>query len=252
MASEPNVGDGFVMTGAADPVVRFMRWAILFIVVCIVALAGYAVLAGVLNPPAPRTQAEAILASAEAAVRLDPGNGQAWAQLARAQYLMGERAESAKTIAQARKRVKDRTILWVYNQELDQLVRDGKNPEALKKSTEYVQKDIDFRTEQAEDYLARGINPPLDAQNAENQTTIQLFLLRATAQMNLKKPKDAVVSYDNALRMSPMAADVLALRGWAKLEAGDEKGAKKDFESSLKYLPGNEAATEGLEELEAK
>jgi tetratricopeptide (TPR) repeat protein len=147
--------------------------------------------------------------------------------------------------------VKDSSILWDNNQELDMLIRDGKNAEALKKSTAYVQKDVDLRAKTQQEYAGRGISVPLEAQDLANQTTIQLFLLRASAQMNLEKFDDAVVSYNNALKMSPMAADVLALRGWAKLESGDKKGAKKDFEASLKYLPDNESATEGLAELKA-
>ncbi|HET6351279.1 MAG TPA: tetratricopeptide repeat protein [Coriobacteriia bacterium] len=233
-------------TENGDSVVQWLRWAILIVVISIIALAAFAAISGVFTPAAPRTQAESVLLRAKAAVKVSPGSGQAWAQLARAQYLTGDKGRAYDSIAQARKRVKDETILWVNNQEVDMLIRDGKNAEALKKTDTYIQKDVDLRIVADAANKAKGISPPLETQDQRNQTTIQLFLMRATAEMNLKKYKDAVVSYTNALKMTPNAADVLTYRGLAQLKAGDKKGAKADFEQALTYMPDYTPAQAGL------
>ena len=51
-----------------------------------------------------------------------------------------------------------------------------------------------------------------------------------------------------ALQLDDKAADLVTLRGWAKLRAGDKKGAAKDFQNALKFLPGDASATNGLKE----
>lgn len=231
-----------------DRIVVFLRWAIIFVIVCILCLALYAVLAGVLSPPAPRTQAELILARSEAAVQANKKDGQSWAQLARAQYLTGKKKEAYATIAQARKSIEETEspILWVNNQELDMTIRDGKNEQALKMADKFIKMDADIRIKQRAAELNKGIDQPLEGQSTENQTTIELFLMKAAAEGNLKKHKDAVKSYDNALLMAPRASDILAMRGWAKLDAGDKAGAKKDFQAALKFMPDLESAKAGL------
>lgn len=242
------------LSAGPDRVVVVLRWAIIFVVVCIVSLALYAVMAGALDPPAPRTQAELVLARSEAAVQANKKNGQAWAQLARAQYLTGKKDEAYATIALARKSVKanERPMLWVNNQELDMLIRDGKNEQAAKRAVVYVKTDAEIRVRERADQLAKGIDQDLQAQDAANQTSITLFMLKATAESNLKKYNDAVKSYDNALLMNPALSDVLTLRGWAKMNAGDKTGAKKDFESALKYMPDLESAKAGLKAIDSK
>lgn len=235
-----------------DRVIVAMRWAIVFMVVCIATLAAYAVVAGVFRPPAPRTQAESILSRSKASVQANKEDGQAWAQLARAQYLTGNKNEAYETIALARRSVEasERPILWINIQELDMTIRDGKNEQALKMADTFVKKDADIRVRERAEELSKGIDQSLEAQTVQNQPSIELFLLKATAESNLKKHKAAIESYDNALLMVPLASDILTLRGWAKLNAGDEKGATKDFETALKYMPDMESAKAGLQAIE--
>ena len=166
----------------------------------------------------------------------------------RVQYLTGRKDEAYATIALARRSVEasERPILWVNIQELDMTIRDGKNEQALKSATAFVKKDAEIRLRERAEQLSRGIDQSLEAQTTENQASIELFLLKATAESNLKKYEDAIESYDNALLMAPMASDILALRGWAKLSADDAKGAKKDFKTALKYMPDLESAKAGL------
>ncbi len=231
-----------------DRVVVSLRWAIIFVVVCIVSLALYALMAGVLTPPAPRTQAELILARSKEAVQANSQDGQAWAQLARAQYLTGKMEEAYATISLARGTIEatESPILWVNNQELDMTIRDGENERAVEMAEGFIKADADIRVRERAEQLAQGIDLPLEAQDLRNQTSIELFLLKATAESNLEKYADAVKSYDNALLMAPRASDLLTLRGWAKLQAGDVPGAKEDFETALKYIPDLESAKAGL------
>jgi tetratricopeptide (TPR) repeat protein len=115
----------------------------------------------------------------------------------------------------------------------------------------FVKTDAEIRVKERAAQLAQGIDIALDAQTAENQTSIELFLLKATAETNLGKHQDAVKSYDNALLMAPLASDLLVLRADAKYRAGDEKGAKEDYQTALKYVPDLEAAKAGLSTIEA-
>lgn len=247
--SQNTVVEEYVDQGP-DRVTQVLKWAILFVVVCIAVLAVYAVVAGVVMPPAPRTQAEALLNSGEAAVQKNPGNGKAWAQYARVLYLTGSKDEAWDALKRARKAVKDETILWVNVQEVDMLLTEGKDEDVLKKSKDYIQQDINFRGKANAELGAKGIKAPLEA--IDNEPTIQMFVMRATAEGNLKKYKDAVRDLDNALVLDPQAADIIALRGWAKLNAKDKKGAKADFETALKFLPDNQSAQSGLEALKSK
>jgi tetratricopeptide (TPR) repeat protein len=224
--------------------VRLLTLAVFFTIVCILSLLVYALLAGVFMPPAPRTRAEAVLAEAKAAVGANPGNGKAWANYAEAMYATGDKSGAFAAITQANKQVKDTTILLVNNAELHLLLLDGQNAEVVKRSTKYVQKDIDLRAAVADKNITKGIAVPLDMQ--DNASTVDLFTLRGTAEGNLKKWKDAATDYGNALKIDPQAADVQILRGWASLYAGDMVAAKADFENALRFLPGDRSATDGL------
>jgi tetratricopeptide (TPR) repeat protein len=236
-----------------DRIAVLLRWAILFVVACILCVAAYAVLAGVWNPPAPRTQSELILATSRAAVEQNKQDGQAWAQLARAQYFTGDIEAAYATISEARKSVEadERPLLWVNNQELDMLIRDGKTEEALQKAETFIKTDATIRAREKEELLAKGITADVDAQAQENQTTIELYLLRATAEMNLKQLDKAVKSYNEALVLAPRASDILSLRGWAKLDQEDREGARQDFEAALRFMPDLESAKAGLEAIES-
>lgn len=236
-----------------DHVVKILRWGIVFIVLCLVSLALYAVTAGVVSPPAPRTQAESVLMRAQAAVDANEKDGLAWAQLARAQYLMGKKDDAYETIARARTVVEadERPILWVNNQELEMVISDGNNERALEMAEAFIKTDAQIRVDERAAELSQGIDQSLEAQTTENQTSIELFLLQAQAETNLGRFDEAVEAYDNALLMAPMASDILVLRGSVKLSAGDIPGAKEDFQAALRYMPDLESAKAGLRAAES-
>ena len=227
-----------------DGVTRFLRWAIFFVILTIVCVLVYALLAGVFSPPAPRTLLESTLNRSQAAVTQDSGDGSAWASLAGAQYANGEKEAAWATIAKARKKVQDRTILQVNNRELDFLIIEGKNAEAIKRADEFIETEANYQMEEKVGNAAKGISVPDQVTN--NQDSVRLFVLKGTAQGNLGKWKDAVKTFDQALLLTDTAADIITLRGWARLRAGNAKGAKKDFARALRYMPGDPSATQGL------
>lgn len=232
-----------------DRVVRLLRFGAVVLVVSILSLVAYALLVGVFKPPAPRTIVEASMLQAEAAVRKAPGNGKAWGALAGAQYAAGDTDKAWKTLTQARKRVKDRTILYVNTQEINFLILEGRDAEAVKRVDKYLEAEVKAQLKEKADALAKGVNVP--DQIAENTDSVRLIVLKGTAQGNLGKWKDAVTTFDIALQLNDRAADILTLRGWAKLRAGDKKGARKDFEEALKFIPNDASAKQGLAEAKA-
>jgi tetratricopeptide (TPR) repeat protein len=229
-----------------DRMVRFLRYGIFFVIVCLLCLVIYALLVGALMPPAPRTQVEAALLDAQAAVKKNPGSGQAWAQLAGAQYAGGDTRSAWNTIASARKSVSDRTILLVNTKELDFLLIEGKNAEVVKKGTEFIKLEAKYQTEALNKQAQKGITIPASLQN--NAEALKLFVDKATAEGNLGQWKASIKTLDEAMLLDDTAADLLTMRGWAKLRAGDKSGAKKDFQRALQFMPNDPSATQGLNE----
>jgi len=236
-------------TTGPDKVSRVLTYGIVLLVISLLCVIIYALLVGIFVPPAPRTLVESSLLEAEAAVKKDPGNGKAWAALAGAQWAGGDRGGAWETLERARKAVKDRTILLVNVKHLQFLLAEGKDAQALKKADEYIELEAKTKVEELNAQAAKGITVPSMIQN--NSDAIQLFLVKATAQGNLGKWKEAVTTLDSALLLDDRAADLLRMRGWAKLKAGDAKGARGDFEQALQFLPGDESATQGLEQAKA-
>lgn len=234
-----------------DPLVRKLILAILFLVVSILSVIIYALATGVVDQPAPRTKAESVLFTNAALVRERPKDGTAWADYAEALYATGDKAGAFSAIKEGRVKAKDSTNIRELNvAEVHLLILEGKNKEAVDKSTAYIQDDIDIRDEQATANFAKLIVVPYMMQ--DNDATIRMFVLRATAQGNLKQWTDAIQSLDNALQFNPEAADIVILRGYARMNSGDKAGARTDFETALKFLPNDQAATKGLKELESE
>ncbi len=227
-----------------DTASKVMRYLILFLVVSILCLLVYALVVGLFAPPAPRTLLESSLARAQAAVKKSPGNGKAWAALARALYAGGEESEAWDAIAQARKRVKDRSILYVNNSELDFLLTEGKDKQVLKRADEFLKVEARYQLEEKATNLQKNIRVP--DQVSDNTDAARLFVLKAAAQGNLGQWKEAAKTLDQVLQLNDTAADVITLRGWARLRSGNKAGAAVDFKRALLFLPSDPSATNGL------
>ena len=179
-------------------------------------------------------------------MKKNPGNGQAWAALAGAQWTAGDRSEAWATLAQARKRVKDDSLVVVNMMTLRFLSAEGKDAEVVKQGDQYIKAAALNRTKQIEANLARGIKTPADAANNSNE--IEMLMLKAASQGNLGKWKEAVKTLDYAVELDPLGADLMTLRGWAELRAGNKAAAIKDFKQALAFMPGNASAAKGLKE----
>lgn len=233
-----------------DRVATVLKYAIAFLVVAVICVLLYALVVGVFAPPAPRTLVESSLLQAQAAVKKDAGNGQAWAALAGAQWASGDEAAAWATLEQGRKKVKDGSIVVINVMTLRFLEAEGKNDELLKKANEYIKAASKYRITQLEKDRARGITTP--AEMTDNTKEIELLVLQAAALGNTAKWKEAVKSLDYAIELDPLGADLYTQRGWAKLRAGDKAAAKKDFQKALAYIPDNKSAAQGLKEASAK
>lgn len=231
--------------GEADPRARYLGLGIVFLIVCILCVVIYALLTGVFGTSAPRTLLEASGERAETAVLESPGSGLAWSALAASRYAAGDTEGAWDAIAQGAAKVKDHSILNVHTRELEFLIYEGRDQEALAKALEYVKAEEEYRLREAQENAAKGITVP--AGSGDYGETGRLYVLQASAQGNLEMWADAIASLSIALELDDKAADVHTLRGWAKFRSGDTAGAKADFEAALRYIPDYESARQGLE-----
>ncbi len=233
-----------------DRVGTVLKYAIAFVGVTILCLLLYALIVGVFAPPAPRTLVESALLQAQAAVKKSPGNGQAWAALAGAQWASGDEAAAWATLENGRKKVKDNSIVVINLMNLRFLSAEGKDAEVVKKGDEFIKAAALYRTKEIEKAAAKSIRVP--AELNDNSREIEMMTLKAASLGNLGKWKDAAKTLDFAIELDPLGADLLTMRGWARLRAGDKGGAKKDFQKALGYMPDNASAAQGLKEAAAK
>jgi tetratricopeptide (TPR) repeat protein len=229
-----------------DRIATVLKYAVAFFIVTILCVLMYALIVGVFAPPAPRTLIESSLLEAQAAVKANPGSGQAWGALAGAQWAAGDESEAWATLEQGRKRVKDGSMVVINVMTLRFLSAEGKDAEILKRADGYIKAAAVTRVNEAAKNAGKGIKTFADS--GDNSREIELFTLKATSQGNLGKWKDAVKTLDIAVELDPLGADLLTMRGWAKLRAGDKKGAKKDFKQALAYMPDNASAKQGMAE----
>lgn len=228
-----------------DPAARYFGFGIVFLIICILCVVIYALVTGVFGAPAPRTLAEAAGAQAEVAVAESPGSGKAWSALAATRYAAGDEEGAWAALEQGATLVKDHSILFVHTRELEFLVAEDRNEEALKKAVDYAKVEGEYRAKEAAENVAKGITVPEGV--GDYDETVRLYVLKAAAEGNLEKWDDAIATLTFALRLDYKAADVMTLRGWAKLRSGDAAGAKTDFEAALRYIPDYGSAKEGLD-----
>lgn len=234
--------------GSRGRIVTVMRWAALLLASLLILVLTYAMVTRVFFPPTPRTLQESTIARARAMVEKDPSSGRAWAALAGAEYEAGDKALAWKTIHRARDNVADRSILFVNGRELDFLILEHRNDEVIERADEFIATEANYQLKEKAEDAAKNISVP--DQVTDNTEAVRLFVLKGTAQGNLGRWKSAVKTFDAALLLTDTAADVVALRGWARLRSGDAAGAKSDFERALRYLPNDPSAKQGLAEAE--
>lgn len=231
-----------------DRTTRTMFFAVLGLVVALLSVLVYGLFAGILRPAAPRTAFEYALKRAERQIELKPGNGQYWAELAMLKYNAGDERGGWATIRQARKKVKDATLVYVNNAEVAFLVAEKDYEKAIEVGKKALAFDAEQRAKIAQEYARKGIKIPIEKLKGMNATTVQLSGLMGRAYFETKNYDKALESYDRCLLLDPGAADLLTARGYVHLAKKDYDKAVADFEQALKFIPDYEPAKLGLEQ----
>lgn len=77
----------------------------------------------------------------------------------------------------------------------------------------------------------------LPAPTAKSPAAAQLWVQLGQTQLQMKRPKDALVSMTHATEVAPKVPDVWALRAGVRQAGGDARGAIADFDHALKLDP---------------
>lgn len=226
---------------------------ILVTIVLILVVLLYGLVAGVINPPAPRTAEEFMLVRAKSMVEAAPTNGQYWADYVDVLVKRGADRQAEEIIGQARESVgTDPSILLVNNAELRLLLAQDRNEEVLTISDKFLKQDADLMVKQLADYAAKGINAPADFNKARTAVTIDTLSLRSLAAVALKRYDVAIETLEPALELDPYAADLATFLGNVYLLKGDAASlelARNSFNYALAFIPDSEAALDGLAEV---
>lgn len=234
---------------AADSTNRWLVVGIFGVVILLLTFLLYGLIAGVLNPPAPRTAVEFAMQRAEATIQAKPESGRDWADYALLLYKTGDKAKAKATIKKARKVLKNNSLVYVNNAEIEILLREGKNAEALKAADAELKYDAEERKKLDIERAKRGVKMPVEYQREMNKVTIDTLVMKARAQSALKKYDDAITSLAYAIYADPQAADVIVMRGELFLKVGNKEAAKNHFVEALKFIPDYEPALNGLKRL---
>lgn len=228
--------------------------AILVVVVLILIVVFYGLVAGVINPPAPRTAQEFALVRAQAMVKSTPQNGQYWSDYIDVLVAQEEFAEAAKIVSSARKAVGENdSIFIVDNAELRLLIAQEQHKKALDSADKYLEQEAKSLEKMMSDYRARGITVPDTIDQQRTAVTVDTLGYKAIAAIGLKKYDVALDALTTALEASPLAADVAAFRGQVYIMKGDKESLEKartDFTYALQFIPDYPVALEGLAEVE--
>ncbi|MDI6901752.1 MAG: tetratricopeptide repeat protein [Anaerosomatales bacterium] len=238
----------YVVVEERDPVVTYLRFGIALVIITILVSAIYVLVQGVFSDRAPQTALESSIAIARSATEQLPANGQAWGDYIRLLVVAEEYGKAQEAIADARENVAGASLAWVNNAELRYLIATGKNEEAVELAPRFVQQDIDWRAEVANELAQQGVRAT--AETLPSDSTVELWMLKATAEGGVGDWESAIESLTFGLKYQPNSADLLALRGNAYLAVGDTEQARKDFEAALKYVPDYAPALRGLEEVQ--
>jgi len=232
-----------------DRATRWLWWAVITAVMMLVSVIAYGYMAGALESVPPRTAEEDALASTTEAIAKNPSDGRQYAIRAEALHRTGSVDEAFQVLDQGEKAVngKNPGLLYVLRARTALLNEEGRFAEATKVGLKAMDASDDYLTQQSAALVQKGVTAV--AGNQDTRASVDTALLVAQAYTGLKQYAKAAEMYDYALQLEPTAADILSMRGWAYLEAGDKAKAKADFEQTLKYMPGDEYAARGLKEL---
>lgn len=234
----------------SDPVVWWLTFGIVFLIV--VALVGvlYAILGGYLTPKTPRTLVESQLVLLRNTAKTYPTQGNARQAYILALEQSGQRSAATSEFKTALKQVKGLEQTPVYVAGLT-LLFDAKDY----KGTLQLAKEA-----LAADDAARKAIITSAAQNDavvtnaqfNNSARIAVLLTSARASGALGDWQTAVNTLSDALKLDPEGADLLTYRGSAYQHLGEKDKAIADYKAALAFMPDDAAAQQGLKALQGQ
>lgn len=245
-AAKPNEAVEVTLEPVKDPVESALQYAILGVIIIALVGVAYALLAGVINPPAPRTALEAQLVAVQEATKTNPSSGEVWADYVTALTAVGNYGDAQREFARARKLLEGEQLLLLQIAGVDMYLAQEDYDEAYKLAEENITLESTLREAAIKKAQEAGFNVNPKLYGPEIATDVHLGFAKAAAAK--KEWEKVVASLTTALEYTPRASDVFYLRGDAYMELGDTEKARADFETALRFNPEFEAARAALEE----
>lgn len=231
-----------------DPTVRRMAYVAAAMVALFILTIVSAFVTGVASSTGPRTRAEKEVAVASAAVLSGSKDAAVWGQYVVALISTRQYTVAKDAIRQARASIDDSTTAEFTLAEARLQSAQGDLKGAIATADKAME-----QMNAAHQALLKGDN--LTAKGAAigglPDNYYAATLLKAYAYRDMKSWKQAVEQFGVYLGANPDAADILIDRGLARIEAGDKKGAEKDFRAALKFVPDDKEALAGLKRIGA-
>lgn len=251
-SSQPNGSveliDEESLDSGPDRVVQILKVVIFSVIILTLTGALYFLLAGVINPPAPRTALEAQLVVVKEAVRLSPQSGEAWADYIRTLAGMKMYRDANRQAELAHKSVtRGDQVVLVDIATVDLYLAQERYQDAYDLIGKVEKEEKVEREKVFKSMASKGVK--VDPLLVAPEIAIDIRLAKARAAAKLKKWDEAIKALNEALKYDPQAADMLYLRGEAKLAKGDTAGAKKDFTAALRLSPDYVPAQKALEKV---
>lgn len=227
-----------------DPVVRVLAWGALGLVVLYLVAIVSALVLGVLGSTAPRTVVERNARVYEAMVQESPDDVTGWRRYIGVLIETGQTAAAQDAIDRALQTVDETESQEISAAQAELYFNTGRYEEAIEIADQVRSRLLSYY-EQAK---AQPDSP--ESRGAEiHENYWAVVLMKAEAYVKLGDTSSAIAQLDEYLAERPTSADILIRRGYLKIDIGDNAGAEADFRSALQYLPGDEAALEGLERI---
>jgi tetratricopeptide (TPR) repeat protein len=242
-------GTGSSPQRTSDPVVRWLTFVILGVIILWLVGMLSAMMFGLLTPAkAPRTSTEAQLLTLSGQVDSGKATPQVYSQYVSVLIDAGQFSRAQESLNTALKSAKtDKSYLYAQQARLALAQKDYQGAvQAADKAMAEAQKELKaFMDENVRN------NRRADAGAKVPQSYGIAALSKAEALLGSKDYANAVKAFDIYLKGSPTDSDVLVRRGTTKVQIGDKAGAEKDFREALKFIPDYQPALDGLKQIGA-
>jgi tetratricopeptide (TPR) repeat protein len=231
-----------------DRSTKVLLWAVAGATMFFIALVVYAWMTGVFGSTTPRTAEENTLAVTANMIRTKPTDGSAYAIRAETLYGLGRKTEAFQVLDQGEKAVagQNPALLYVLRTRTALLNAEGRYADAEKVGLKAMIASDDYLARQGAKLMQSGVTGI--GGNLQTRMSIDTAIQLAKAYVGQKKWDKAIEMYNYAVKLDPTAGDILTLRGYAYLAAGQKAKAKADFEQTLKFLPNDPQASSGLKQ----